>query len=219
MNTYGYIRTSRQHKLDGSGSSNPETQNLQLLEAGVDQEYIYRDVGVSETVGTNSRKNWHRLGRKMVAGDTLVVVAIDRIGRRWQDTIRCMLRLNDQGIRIRSLDPMEARWTAYLDAEPDSVEASHGHAMMLFGSWVADQEAAAQSRRTKAGLEQALAQGKTLGGPRKLRAEDYPKVVRMQEAGLFLPEIGKRLGVSKKTVVRLIREHQRIQETDGSNEL
>ena len=40
----------------------------------------------------------------------------------------------------------------------------------------------------------------------------------MQEAGLFLPEIGKRLGVSKKTVVRLIREHERIQETDCSNE-
>ena len=66
---------------------------------------------------------------------------------------------------------------------------------------------------------QALARGKTLGGPRKLRAEDYPEVVRMQEAGLFLPEIGKRLGVSKKTVVRLIREHERIQETDRADEL
>ena len=120
-----------------------------------------------------------------------------RIGRLWQDSMRCMLRLNARGVRIRSLDPLEARWTAYLDAEPDSVEASHGHAMMLFGSWVADQEAAAQSRRTKAGLVQALAQGKTLGGPRKLRAEDY-QVVRMQEAGLFLPEIGKRLGVSRR---------------------
>ena len=152
----------------------------------------------AHVVGTNSRKGWHRLDRKMVAGDTLVVVAIDRIGRLWQDSMRCMLRLNARGVRIRSLDPLEARWTAYLDAEPDSVEASHGHAMMLFGSWVADQEAAAQSRRTKAGLVQALAQGKTLGGPRKLRAEDYPEVVRMQEAGLFLPEIGKRLGVSRR---------------------
>ena len=218
MNTYGYIRTSR-HQTPGASGSDPETQNLQLLRAGVDQECIYSDVGVSETVGTNSRQNWHRLDRKMVAGDTLVVVAIDRIGRQWQDTMRCMLRLNARGIRIRSLDPTEARWTAYLDAEPDSVEASHGHAMMLFGSWVADQEAAAQSRRTKAGLVQALAQGKTLGGPRKLRAEDYPEVVRMQEAGLFLPEIGKRLGVSKKTVVRLIREHERTQGTDRSDEI
>ena len=212
MDTYGYIRTSR-HQTPGASGRAPETQNLQLLEAGVDQECIYRDVGVSETVGTNSRNNWHRLDRRLVAGDTLVVVAIDRIGRRWQDSMRCMLRLNARGIRIRSLDPLEARWTAYLDAEPDSGEASHGQAMMLFGSWVADQEAAAQSRRTKTGMDRALAKGKTPGGPRKLQPEDYPAVVRMQEAGLFLPESGKRLGVSKKTVVRLIREHQR---TPGS---
>ena len=217
MDTYGYVRTSR-HQPPGASGSDSETQNLQLLQAGVIQECIYSDVGVSETAGTNSRYNWHRLDRRMVAGDTLVVVAIDRIGRRWQDSLRCMLRLNARGIRIRSLDPLEARWTTYLDAEPNSVEASHGQAMMLLGSWVADQEAAAQTRRTKAGMDRALAQGKVLGGPRKLRAEDYPEVVRMQEAGLFLPEIGKRLGVSKKTVVRLIREHQRIQDTDGSNE-
>ena len=219
MNTYGYIRTSR-HQTRGASGSDPETQNLQLLQAGLDRECIYRDVGVSGTVGTNSRKGWHRLDRKMVAGDTLVVVAIDRIGRRWQDTMRCMLRLNAQGIRIRSLDPLEARWTAYLDAEPDSVEAFQGHLMMLFGAWVADQESAALRRRTKSGLERALAQGKTLGGPRKLRPEDYQEVVRMQEAGLYLPEIGRRLGVSKKTVVRLIREQEKkIQETDRSNEL
>ena len=81
MNTYGYIRTSRQ-QTPGASGSDPETQNLHLLRAGVDQECIYRDVGVSETVGTNSRKNWHRLDRKLVAGDTLVVVAFDQIGRR-----------------------------------------------------------------------------------------------------------------------------------------
>ena len=199
---------NRVHLTPGVSGSDPETQNLQLLQAGVDQECIYRDVGVSETVCTNSRKNWHRLDRKLVAGDTLVVVAVDRIGRRWQDTMRCILSLNARGGRIRSLDPMEARWTAYLDAEPDSVEAFQGHLMMLFGAWVADQESAALRRRTKSGLERAMAQGKTLGGPRKLRAEDYREVVRMQEAGLFLPEIGKRLGVSKKTVVRFLKAHQ-----------
>ena len=213
MGTYGYIRTSRQQTFDGSGSD-PETQNLQLRRSGVDQERIYRDVGISGTIGTNSRKGWHRLDQQLVAGDTLVVVAIDRIGRRWMDTMRCMLSLNARGVRIRSLDPMEARWTAYLDAEPDTVEAFQGHVMMLFGAWVADQEAASLRRRTKAGLQRALAQGKTLGGPRKLRPEDYPEVVRMQQAGMFLPEIGKRFGVSKKTVVRLIREHQRAQGMD-----
>ena len=43
-------------------------------------------------------------GRCGLAGrDTLVVVAIDRIGRRWPDTIRSICELQDLGVKIRSL--------------------------------------------------------------------------------------------------------------------
>ena len=34
---------------------------------------------------------------KLAAGDTLVVVAIDRIGRRWMDTVNAVRDLRDQG--------------------------------------------------------------------------------------------------------------------------
>ena len=166
MTTYGYIRTSRQ-KTSGVSGSDPETQDLQLLRAGVDRERIYRDVGVSGTTGTNSRKCWHGLDRKLLSGDVLVVAAIDRIGRRWQDTMHVVMDLQARGVRIRSLDETEARWTSYLDAEPDSVEAFQGHLLMLFASWVADQEAASLRRRTRAGLERARTEGKTLGAPRQ----------------------------------------------------
>ena len=141
MATYGYIRTSRQKTSSASGSD-PETQDLQLRKAGVDREYIYRDVGVSGTIGTSSRRGWHGLDRKLSAWDVLVVAAIDRIGRRWQDTMHAAMDLQSRGVRVRSLDDTEARWTAYLDAEPDSVEAFQGHLLMLFASWIADQEAA-----------------------------------------------------------------------------
>ena len=39
-------------------------------------------------------------------------------------------------------------------------------------------------------------------------------MVRLQNRGPYLPQIGRRLGVSKKTVVRLIRDHEKIQEAD-----
>ena len=49
--------------------------------------HVYQDVGVSGTSGTNSRRGWHSLDSRLAQGDTLVVVSIDRIGRRWLNTM------------------------------------------------------------------------------------------------------------------------------------
>ena len=84
--TCGYVRTSRSRVSELSGSD-PETQRGQLLAAGVVLCHIYQDVGVSGTSGTNSRRGWHSLDSRLAQGDTLVVVSIDRIGRRWLDAV------------------------------------------------------------------------------------------------------------------------------------
>ena len=44
---------------------------------------VHRDVGVSGTTGTQERRAWHQLNARLAGDDTLVVVASDRIGRRW----------------------------------------------------------------------------------------------------------------------------------------
>ena len=84
--TYGYVRTSRPRVSELAGSD-PETQRQQLLAAGVALSHIYQDAGISGTSGTNSRRSWHSLDSRLAQGDTLVVVSIDRIGRRWLDTM------------------------------------------------------------------------------------------------------------------------------------
>ena len=87
--TYGYIRTSRQ-RIQGTAGSDPEAQAHQLRQEGVPEANIYRDVGVSGGTGTNSRAGWRALNARLVSGDILVVVAIDRIGRRWMDTVNAV---------------------------------------------------------------------------------------------------------------------------------
>ena len=67
------------------------------------RDHIYRDVGASGSTGTQERRGWHRLNGRLAGRDTLVVVAIDRIGRRWPDTIRSICELRDLGVKIRSL--------------------------------------------------------------------------------------------------------------------
>ena len=106
MTTYGYIRTSRQ-RIQETAGSDPEAQAHQLLQEGVPEDNIHRDVGVSGGTGTNSRAGWRALNARLVSGDTLVVVAIDRIGRRWMDTIRSICELRDGGVKIKSLADAE----------------------------------------------------------------------------------------------------------------
>ena len=126
--TYGYVRTSRPRVSELAGSD-PETQRQQLLAAGVALSHIYEDVGVSGASGTNSRRGWHSLDSRLAQGDTLVVVSIDRIGRRWLDTMGNIHDLQRRGVRIRSLAENEQSWAQYLDADPDSPESFLGYTL------------------------------------------------------------------------------------------
>ena len=175
--TYGYVRTSRPRVSELSGSD-PKTQRQQLLAAGVALTHIYQDVGVSGTSGTNSRRGWHSLDSRLAQGGTLVVVSIDRIGRRWLDTMVNIHDLQRRGVRIRSLADNEQSWAQYLDADPESPESFLGYTLAGFAAWVSDQELVSIRRRTKAGLEKARADGKKLGLPAGCRRSRRPRSSR-----------------------------------------
>ena len=77
------------------------------------------------------------------------MVAIDRIGRRWMDTVNTVRDLRTREVKIRSLAQSEATWVTYLDAEPDTAEAVIGDILTTFMAWAAEQELQAVSRRTQ----------------------------------------------------------------------
>ena len=95
------------------------------------------------------------------------MVRIDRIGRRWLDTLQCIIALRARGVKIRSLDETEG-WTRFLELAPDDPLAFVGHQMVSMAAWVADQEREVGRRRTREGLAAARARGKTLGRRRSL---------------------------------------------------
>ena len=163
MTTYGYIRTSRQAQ-EGVAGMDPESQALQLRKGGVLPRNVYRDIGVSGATGTRDRRGWHALDTRLVGGDTLVVVRIDRVGRRWLDTLNSIQTLRAREVKIRSLDESES-WTRYLELDSDDPMAFFGQQMLAFCAWVAHQEREMTRRRTKEGLERARAAGKVPGAP------------------------------------------------------
>ena len=201
---YGYIRTSRRLQ-EGVPGMDPESQELRLRRAGVPWENLFRDIGVSGSTGTQECRGWHRLDVRLAGGDTLVVVAIDRIGRTWQDTIRSICSLRDRGVKIRSLAEAEAEWTQYLEADEGSPEAFFGQILTMFAAWVADQELESIKRRTRDGLERARQQGKTLGPPRKIGPGQLAAMRRMREGGASLRRIAGDFECSPSTVLRVLR--------------
>ena len=201
---YGYIRTSRRLQ-EGVPGMDPASQELQLRRAGVPLSNIHRDVDVSGTTGTQEGRGWHRLNGRLAGGDTLVVVAIDRIGRRWPDTIRSICELRDRGVKVRSLADAEKEWTRYLEADEGSPEAFFGQILTMFAAWVADQELESVRRRTREGMERARQQGKTLGPPRKLRPGQVEAIRRMREGGASLRRIARDFECSASTVLRALR--------------
>ena len=214
MTTYGYIRTSRQ-RIQGTAGSDPEAQAHQLREEGVPEANIYRDVGVSGGTGTNSRAGWRALNAQLVSGDILVVVAIDRIGRRWMDTVNAVRDLRTREVRIRSLAQSEATWVTYLAAEPDTAEAVIGDILTTFMAWAAEQELQAVSRRTKAGLERARAEGKTLGPPPRVDDDQVEDMARLRREGQSFRSIGRIFGVSRTTVQRRLQEQEAVNLEDS----
>ena len=201
---YGYIRTSRRLQ-EGVPGMDPESQELRLRRAGVPWENLFRDVGVSGSTGTQERRGWHRLNGRLACGDTLVVVAIDRIGRRWPDILKAICDLRDRGVKVRSLADAEKEWTQYLEADEGSPEAFFGQILTMFAAWVADQELESIKRRTRDGLERARQQGKTLGPPRKVGPGQLATMRRMREGGASLRRIAGDFECSPSTVLRALR--------------
>ena len=198
-----------------SGTAAGSPGGYQLRQEGVPEANIHHDVGVSGGTGTNSRAGWRALNARLVSGDTVVVVAIDRIGRRWMDTVNAVRDLRTREVGIRSLAQTEATWVTYLASEPDTAEAVIGDILTTFMAWAAEQELQAVSRRTRAGLERARAEGKTLGPPPRVDDDQVEAMARLRQEGQSFRSIGRIFGVSRTTVQRRLQEQEAVNLEDS----
>ncbi|ULE31455.1 recombinase family protein [Mycobacterium sp. IDR2000157661] len=91
--TLGYA-TARavEHTLDG--------QLAALAEAGVDSRRVFTDRLVS---ADRVRAGLHAMLSYARSGDTVVVVALDRLGRTGAEVTRTIAELSDRGLRLRTL--------------------------------------------------------------------------------------------------------------------
>ena len=200
MATYGYIRTSRDQD-PGHPGSDSEVQRRQLADAEVELGRIYADVAVSGATPGSSRAQWHLLNQQLAQGDVLVVAAVDRLGRRYLETMWAIYDLHRRGVRLRSLAGNEGEWTKFLDADPDSPDAFMGNILASMAAYVVSQERQSISRRTRAGLDTARAKGKELGRPRRLTNEQLTAIGQVLADEMPVAAVARKYGVPRSTLL------------------
>lgn len=138
------------------------------------------------------REGFTRLLDKMEKGDVLVVTKLDRLGRDAIDVSTTVAKLEKMGIRVHCLALGGVDLTS-----------SAGKMTMNVINAVAQFERDLLIERTQAGLSRAKAQGKPLGRPSALSADQQRIVCEKIENGEAISAIARQFSTSRQTIMRV----------------
>jgi len=175
---------------------NPETQGIELRQFAHQRGYEivqeYTDHGIS---GTKARRpaldqmlrDAHR--RKF---DAVLVWSSDRLARSTKHFLQFLDELNELGIQFLS------------QREAIDTEGVLGRALVTIISAISELERSLIVERVRAGMRRAKLEGRRIG--RAPLDVDRVALVRDRLQGMSLTKTSRKYGVSRASVVRLVRE-------------
>lgn len=184
MRTFSYCRVSTTEQTT-------ENQIIAIRQRGYD---VLDSRVISETVSGSveamKRQKFKMLvDHQLEAGDMLVVLKLDRLGRDNIDVQNTISLLTDKGIKVVCLDLPVA-----------DLSSAEGKLMLQMFSAFAEFERNRIRERTREGIERAKAQGKKLGRP---KAYGTTSAVQAKKAeGLSQRKTAEALGLGIATVKR-----------------
>ncbi len=178
--TFGYVRVStRKQSLD---------QQLDALVAeGVPAENIFGDV--------RSGASWDREGLQALRehlreGDTLVVVALDRLGRSLSEVVALLGWLKERGVVLHSI------------RERIDFSTPTGAMMAAVFAAMAQYERELMLERAEAAREAARQRGRQSGRPRALDNAQRDQAKALLDSGWSRARVAEALAVSRATLYR-----------------
>jgi len=128
-------------------------------------------------------------------GDTVVVVALDRLGRTLRGILDTVAQLDTRGIVLRSLR--------------EGVDSSTPVGRMVIGVFgsLAEYERTLILERAEAARQAARDRGKQTGRPRALTSDQLRIARRMRDSGESVSTICAALSVGRSTLYRALGEH------------
>ncbi|WP_429102207.1 recombinase family protein [Aeromonas rivipollensis] len=183
MAVIGYLRVS-------TGEQSVEAQR-HSIEQTHKVEMWYADEGVSGAVKALQRPAFAELAKFVRKGDTLIVPAVDRLGRDTIDVLHTVQALQDKGVSIISL------------REGFDLSTPIGKAMLTMLAAVAELERSNIKARQMAGIAKAKAEGKVLG--REKIIDDTAVAIWRKENAASIQATAEQFGISPASVKRACR--------------
>ena len=173
----GYARVSTDEQAT-------EAQEMELRSAGC--ETIVREHGSG---ASRARPALAKIVREIDAGDTLVVVRLDRLARSMIDLRKIVDALTEKGVGLRVLQQGAIDTTR-----------SEGRLLLNILASFAEFETDIRKERQADGIAKAKAQGKYRGRPVIINAD---RIAELKKEGLGATAIAKKLGIGRASVYRV----------------
>lgn len=185
--TYFYCRVSTTEQ-----TTENQVQAFRNKGYEVDSSFVIEET-VSGSVCAMERSGFKALiEHKLMKGDTLVVLKLDRLGRDNIDVQQTIEMLLEMGVKVHCLDlPTKDLTTA------------EGKLMLRMFTAFAEFERDRIRERTIEGQARAKAQGKVIGRPAKATPK---KVAQLRSQGLSIAKTAEALNISESTVKRLFAD-------------
>ena len=184
--TFAYARVS-------TFDQTPENQIREIEAAGfaVEQHRIITET-ISGSMAIAQREGFSKLLDRMEKGNMLIVTKLDRLGRDAIDVSTTVVKLEDIGIRVHCLALGGVDLTS-----------SAGKMTMNVINAVAQFERDLLIERTQSGLARAKAEGKVLGRPSALSADQRAVVKEKIKNGEAISAIARHFETSRQTIMRV----------------
>jgi len=188
--TFAYVRVS-------TFDQTPENQIREIRTAGfaVEPHRIISET-ISGSMAIAQREGFSKLLDRMEKEDVLIVTKLDRLGRDAIDVSTTVAKLEEIGIRVHCLALGGVDLTS-----------SAGKMTMNVINAVAQFERDLLIERTQSGLARAKAEGKTLGRPSALSADQQVEVKEKITNGEAISAIAREFKTSRQTIMRVRDQH------------
>lgn len=184
--TFAYLRVS----TPGQTTDN-QFQEVRAAGFAIEPHRVVAEI-VSGGVAAARRPGFARLLDRLEAGDVLVVTKLDRLGRNAMDVGATVAKLAGLGVRVHCLA------LGGVD-----LASSTGKLTMNVINAVAEFERDLLIERTQAGLSRAKADGKRLGRPASLTADQRGNVARRLKEGAGVSALAREFKTSRQTILRV----------------
>lgn len=192
---YGYARISTKDQ-------NLDRQLIALQEFGIDDRDIIREKASSKSL---NREAYQTLPNQLLReGDTLVIVALDRLSRNKLHIKQELEYYRGRNIRVMVLD-MPTTLCQVNEGQEWIIEMINAILVEVLAS-LAEQERVKTLTRQAEGIEAAKLQGKHLGRPKMKIPEGWDNIYMLWKSGeITAVEAMKRSGLKKSTFYKLAK--------------